>query len=108
MKTNFRVRDRQYHVEISLSGRPEGEKFDFYRVSVAGQKGGPVQGTLKLTENAIASATERASKDGGSAEDWVAHGCGRALASEVLIRELRPDFSFVVDHRWVEESPPES
>ena len=103
MRASFQVRNRRYELELSGEGRPEGEKFAIFRATVTGQEGGPVQGTLKLTESALTIAREKASRGGGSAEEWLARGCARSLASEVLIRKLKPDFSFVVDHRWIEE-----
>jgi hypothetical protein len=101
MTTTFKVRDREYRLEVTPAERPEGEKFELYRATVSGQEGGPVSGTLKLTTKTLEQAREKAVKDGDSAEQWLARACGRSLASELLIRRLKPDFSFVVDHRWV-------
>jgi hypothetical protein len=97
------VREKEYQVELSRAGKPEDEKFEPFRVTVEGQVGGEVTGTLKLTPRALEVAGERASKDGGSSEEWLVRGCARSLASEVLIRKLKPDFSFVVDERWIKE-----
>lgn len=102
MKAAFQVRDKQYQAEISAGAKSEDEKFQLYSVSVGGQEGGAVQGTLKITPQAIELADTRASKEGGSGEEWLARGCARSLAAEVLIRKLKPDFSFIVDHRWVQ------
>jgi hypothetical protein len=38
---------------------------------------------------------------GVSIDDLLASAGGRALAAEVLIRKLKPDFSLVVDQRWL-------
>lgn len=103
MRATFKVRDKEYQAELSRAGKSEEEKFEPFRVTVEGQAGGEVTGTLKLTPQALEVAGERASKEGGSSEEWLAWGCARSLASEVLIRDLKPDFSFVVDHRWIEE-----
>ena len=102
MKAGFQVRDKQYQAEISAGEKSDDEKFQLYSVSVDGQEGGAVQGTLKITPRAIEVADARASKEGGSAEEWLARGCARSLAAEVLIRRLKPEFSFIVDHRWVQ------
>lgn len=100
MTTTFTVRDREYQVDVLPAGKPEGEKFELYKVTVTGQKSGPVEGTLKLTALALDAARARAEKEGGSRDQVVARACGKSLASEVLIRELKPEFSFIVDHRW--------
>lgn len=103
MKAEFQVRDRRYQAEIRPEGKTEDEKFQLYAVSVGGQDAGPVEGTLKITPQAIELAGTRASKEGGSSEEWLARGCARSLAAEVLIRQLKPEFTFVVDHRWIQE-----
>ena len=100
-KTSFKVRDSAYAVEIHRGERSEGEKFEIYQASVRDPEGVEVKGTLKLTETASLFAEERARAKGGTPEEWVARGCGRSLAAEVLIRKLKPEFSFVVDHRWI-------
>lgn len=96
MKTTFRVRDKEY--ELTLSRREPGEedKFHLFAAIVSGQPGGPVTGQLQLTDEAIKKAEEQ-----DSPERALARACARSLASEVLIRKLEPDFSFVVDHRWL-------
>ena len=102
MKADFQVRDKHYQAEISPGGsKTEDEKFELYSAAVGSQDGGAVEGTLKITPQAIELAGERATKEGGSAEDWLARGCARSLAAEVLIRNLKPEFSFIVDHRWI-------
>ncbi len=104
MKADFQVRDKQYQAEIRPGGKTEDEKFELYSVAVGSQDEGAVEGTLKITPQAIELAGERATKEGGSAEEWLARGCARSLAAEVLIRNLTPEFSFIVDHRWIPES----
>lgn len=104
MKADFQVRDKQYQAEIRPEGpgsKSEDEKFKLYSVAVDGQDGGAVEGTLKITPQAIELASERATKEGGSADEWLARGCARSLAAEVLLRNLKPEFSFIVDHRWI-------
>ena len=101
MSTTFEVHGKQYRAEVRAAGKPEGEKFDLYRVTVSGQKSGAVEGTMKLTTLALQTAEERAREKGGSKDEWVARAVAKSLASEVLIRKLQPEFSFVVDHRWV-------
>jgi len=101
MTTTFKVRDKEYRLEVSPAEKPEGEKFELYRGTLAGQDGGPVSGTFKLTAKAIELAREKASKESSAPDQLLARACGRSLASEILIRKLKPDFSFVVDHRWV-------
>jgi hypothetical protein len=101
MKTTFEVRNDSYEAVIAHVGRPEGEKFEIYEATVQGPESAAVKGTLKLTDSAIALAAEKAKDEGETAEQWVVRGCARSLASEVLIRKLRPEFSFVVDHRWM-------
>ncbi len=104
MKASFTVHGRSYEVEIFREGRSEDEKFEICRALVEGQVKGSVQGRLKLTTRALELAGERAEKEGGSAEEWLVRGCSLSLASEILIRKLEPDFSFVIDHRWVADA----
>ena len=101
MKTTFDVGSDTYEADIAHVGKPEGEKFDIYEATVQGPERSSVQGTLKLTETALALADEKAKDESETAEEWIARGCARSLASEILIRKLRPEFSFVVDHRWI-------
>ncbi len=100
MKTTFEVRSESYEVDFAHVGKPEGEKFEIYEATVHGPVSSPVKGTLKLTDAAIALADEKAKDQGKTAEEWIARGCARSLASETLIRNLQPEFSFVLDHRW--------
>jgi hypothetical protein len=101
MRTSFEVRNKSYEADISRVEKPEGEKFEICEASVRGPDGGPIMGTFKLTDTAIALAEENATEQGGSAEEWLSRGCVRSLAAELVIRPLKPDFSFVVDHRWI-------
>ena len=103
MKATFTVRNKSYELELGPTEKGEGEKFEPYRASVRGQNGGSVEGTLKLTPETLDHARGRAEREGGSVEDLLARACARSLAAEVLIRRLKPDFSFIVDHRWVDE-----
>jgi hypothetical protein len=101
MKTTFEVRRDSYEADITHVGKPEGETFEVYEVTVCGPESSPVHGTLKLTDTAVALAADKAKGEGETAEEWVARGCARSLASELLIRKLQSDFAFVVDHRWI-------
>jgi hypothetical protein len=101
MRTSFAVRDRAYEASVTRVGRPEGEMFEIFEVAVVGPGGSRVEGTLKFTEAALALAEETATKEGGTADEKTARGCARCLAAELAIRKLKPDFSFVVDHRWI-------
>lgn len=105
MRTSFEVGNKSYETEISRIEKPDGEKFEICEASVRGPDGGQIMGTFKLTDTAIALAEEKASEEGGSAEEWLARGCARSLAADLVIRPLRPDFSFVVDHRWISPQP---
>jgi hypothetical protein len=100
-KTVFKVRGKVYDAVIHRGEQPEGEKFENYQASVRNPEGTEVKGLLKLTGTATLLAEQKAKEEGGTPEEWVARGCGRSLAAEVLIRKLKPDFSFVVDHRWI-------
>ena len=100
-KTTFKVHDKVYDAEIHRGEQPEGEKFEVYQASVRDPEGTEVKGSFKLTETATLLAVQKAQEGGGTPAEWVARGCGRSLAAEVLIRKLKPDFSFVVDHRWI-------
>jgi hypothetical protein len=103
MRADFEVRGKEYQAEIRPGEKSEDEKFQLYSVAVGGQGAGAVEGTLKVTPQALEVAGQRASQEGGSAEDWLARGCAKSLAAEVLIRKLKPQFSFVVDYRWIQE-----
>lgn len=101
MKTTFKVREKEYTVELSKKERTEEDKFNPYAAKVSGQVGGDVQGLIQVTDAAIEMAGEKAASGGGSEGDLLAKACGRSLASEILIRKLKPEFSFVVDYRWL-------
>lgn len=102
MKTTFKVRDKQY--ELSLERREKGEedKFNPFTVTVSGQAGGPVTGTMQLTDEVLKKAEEETDSSSESAEALLARACARSLAAELVIRKLKPDFSFIVDHRWLQ------
>ncbi len=102
MKASFEARGKQYDLDIEKVETSEGEKFAMYEAVARRGEEKEIKGTLKLTAKALELAAERAAQEGGTAEDWVSIGCARSLAAECLIRELKPEFSFVVDHRWVE------
>ena len=106
MRTSFEVRTTTYEADINRVDKPEGEKFAICNASIHGPGGWEVKGTFKLTDTAIAMAEERASEEGGSTEEWLARGCARSLAAELVIRQLKPDFSFVIDHRWISRQSP--
>lgn len=97
MKTSFKVRGKDYEAVIEKRERGEGDKYNPYGVTVTGQPGGSISGTLQLTDSAL----EAAQKKGGDANGALASACGRSIAAELVIRKLKPDFSFIVDHRWV-------
>ena len=101
MRASFEVRDRVYDIEIALGDKPEEDKFEIYRVVLRDAEGAQVNGTLKLTKTAILLAEQKAGDEGGTPEEWLARGCGRSLAAEIVIRRPKPDFSFVIDHRWI-------
>lgn len=100
MKATFTVKGRQYEVSIDKRERAEDDKHNPFSGSVSGQDGGAVQGSFQVTDGAIAAAEELAQSGSASAESLLATACGKAVAAELVIRKLRPDFSFVVDHRW--------
>lgn len=102
MRTKFTVRDREYEVVLEKRERGEAEKFQPFTATVSGQPGGPVRGTMQFTPEAYEAARKKASEGGTSEDELVARASGRSLASEVLIRKLKPEFSFVVDHRWLD------
>ncbi len=101
MRTTFTVRNRTYELVLEKRQPAEGEKNHPYTASVSGQNGSPVRGTLQFTPEALDSGQKMASARGASTDDLLASAGGRALAAEVVVRKLKPDFSFVVDHRWL-------
>jgi len=100
MKAKFTVKNRQYEVVLEKAERGEEDKFHPFRATVTGQEGGAVNGTCQLTDRALEAAGEKAT-GGASADDVLANACGKSIASELFIRKLKPDFSFVVDYRWL-------
>ena len=101
MKSTFSVKDTSYEITLEKKERGEGDKFNPYTARVSGQPGGVVEGTCQITDDALKAADELASSGGTSAGDLLAMACGKSLASELVIRKLQPEFSFVVDHRWL-------
>jgi hypothetical protein len=101
MKTRFVVRDTSYEADIRRSEKPEGESHEIVSASVLCPDGLEVKGSLKITGTALALAEERASREGGTTEEWLVRGCVRSLTAELVLRQLKQDFSFVIDHRWI-------
>ncbi len=105
MRTTFTVRNKTYELSLEKRDPVEGEKNHPYTATVSGQNGpGPVRGTLQFTPGALDAAQKTAaapSRDAPSVDDLLVSAGGRSLAAEVLFRKLKPDFSFVVDHRWL-------
>jgi hypothetical protein len=102
MRTKFTVRNQEYEVVLEKRERGEADKFQPFTATVSGQSGGPVRGTMQFTPEAYEAAKKTAAERGSSEDELVARASGRSLASEVLIRKLKPEFSFVVDHRWLD------
>jgi len=102
MQSKFAVQDTQYEVVLEKKERGEGDKFNPYGATVSGQPSGNVSGTCRITDDALRLAEERTSSEGASSGELLARACGKSLASELVIRKLEPDFSFVVDHRWLD------
>lgn len=101
MKSTFTVQNKQYEITLEKKERAEGDKFHPYVARVSGQSDGVVEGTCQITDDALKEADELASSGGASALDLLAKACGKSLASELVIRKLEPEFSFVIDHRWL-------
>ena len=101
MKSKFTVQSQEYEVVLEKKERGEEDKFNPHRATVSGQPDGPVQGSCQITDAALEAADKKATGGGASAGDLVAEACGKSIASELVIRKLKPDFSFVVDYRWV-------
>lgn len=100
MKSKFTVKNKQYEVALEKGERGEEDKFHPFNATVTGQEGGAVHGVFQLTDRALEAASEKAA-GGNSADDLLAVACGKSLASELILRKLKPDFSFVVDYRWL-------
>ncbi len=103
MRTTFTVRNRKYELVLEKREPGEGEKNHPYTATVSGQNGSPVRGTLQFTAGALDAAQKMAAAKSGSIDDLLASAGGRALAAEVLVRKLKTDFSFIVDHRWLSQ-----
>jgi len=101
MRTTFTVRSKKYELVLEKREPGEGEKNHPYTATASGENGSPVRGTLQFTPGALDAAPKLAAAKGVSFDDLLASAGGRALAAEVLIRKLKPDFSLVVDHRWL-------
>jgi len=101
MQSKFTVKSHEYEVALEKSERGEEDKFNPYRATVTGQPDGPVQGTCQITDAALEAADKSATSGGATAGDRLADACGKSLAAELVIRKLKPDFSFVVDYRWL-------
>jgi hypothetical protein len=101
MKSTFTVRNKQYDLSLEKRDPGEADKFHPYTATVSGGNGGPIRGTLQFTPAALEAARKKAAERGGSADELLASAGARSLAGEVLIRKLKADFSFIVDHRWV-------
>jgi hypothetical protein len=104
MKTTFQVRDRQYELSLDKRERAEGEKFNPFEITVSGQTDGAVTGTVQFTDDTLKDAEEQASSEGTTADALLAQASARALSAELVIRKLKPGFSFIVDHRWLHPS----
>lgn len=101
MRTTFTVRNRKYELVLEKREPGEGEKNHPYTATVSGQNGGPIRGTLQLTPGALETAQKMAAATGASLDELLASAGARSLAAEVLLRKLKPDFSLIVDHRWL-------
>ncbi len=93
--------DRKYELVLEKREPGEGEKNHPFTAAVSGQNGSPVRGTLQYTAGALDAAQKMAAAKGVSVDDLLASAGARALAAEVLVRKLKADFSFIVDHRWL-------
>ena len=101
MKSKFTVKNQEYEVALEKNERGEDDKFNPYRAMVSGPADGPVQGNCQITDAALEAAEKKAVPGGATTGDLLAEACGKSLASELVIRKLKPDFSFVVDYRWL-------
>ncbi len=102
MRATFNVKDDRYEVTLEKRERGEEDKFNPFAGTVSGPTGGGVQGTFQITDEALKRADERASSSGVTSDELLARACGKSAATELVIRQLKPEFSFVVDHRFVE------
>jgi hypothetical protein len=102
MKTKFKVRDKEYDVVLERRAKGEGDKFEPFTATVSGQPQGPVKGTMQFTPEALEAAQKKAAADGTSLDELLVHASARSIAAEMVIRKLKPDFSLVVDYRWLD------
>jgi hypothetical protein len=100
MRTTFTVRNKKYELSLQKKEPAEGEKNHPYTAVVSGENG-TVNGTLNFTQGALDAARKMVEEKGASIDDLLVAAGGRSLAAEILIRKLKPDFSFIVDHRWL-------
>ena len=100
MRTTFTVRNQKYELSLEKREPAEGEKNHPHTATVSGPNG-TVRGTLNFTQGSLDAAQKMAEAKGPSVDDLLVAAAGRSLAAEVLIRKLKPDFSFIVDHRWL-------
>ena len=100
MKSTFTVNKKQYEVALEKGERGEDDEFHPFSATVTGQEGGAVRGVCQITDRALELANDKAA-GGTNAEDLLAAACGKSIASELVLRKLKPDFSFVVDYRWL-------
>ena len=100
MTTTFTVRNKKYELSLEKRDPAEGEKNHPYSATVSGQSS-PVRGTLQFTQGALDAAQKTAASKGGSVDELLVAAGARSLAAEVVFRKLKPDFSFIVDHRWL-------
>jgi hypothetical protein len=94
----------KYELVLEKRDPAEGEKFHPYTATVraeGAQSNGSVRGTLQFTPGALEAAEKRAAQKGASPDDLLTVAAARSLSAEVIVRKLKPDFSFVVDHRWL-------
>ena len=101
MKSKFTVKNQKYEVTLEKKERGEEDKFNPYRAMVSGQPDGTVQGSCQITDAALEAADKKAAGGGATSVDLIVEACGKSVASELVIRKLKPDFSFVVDYRWL-------
>ena len=101
MRSTFIVKDCEYEIALEKLERSEGDKFNPYSVLVSVQGDTKLQGTCQVTDEALKMVGEQATAIGTSAGELLAQACAKSLASELVIRKLKPEFSFVVDHRWI-------
>ena len=102
MKATFSVQEHEYQIALEKKERAEGDKFNPFGATVTGQPGGAVAGTCQITDSLLEAAGEKAGSGAAAEGDLLAQACGRSLAAELVIRKLKPEFSFVVDHRWLD------